>query len=254
MKLIAEARKKAGVKKALSDIRAQAKIPAVIYGGGKPPVEIMLAARDLLDVRKKGGVNAVIELKVGEHTETVIVKALQRHPVTDRPVHADFQRISLTQKIEAKVPIVAVGVEACPGIKAGGVLSYELRELRVKALPTAIPQHIEVGISNLELHDHLAVKDLKLPTGVEVLDDAEHLVVSIATAKAIEVAAPAAAVPAAGAEGAAAPAAEPEIASTKGKKDEEGKLLPKDAKAAPAAGGKGAPAAAGKEPGKKDGK
>ena len=239
---------KKGSKKALSTLRAGSKIPAIVYGGEQPPISIALSEKEFIDARKKGGANAILHLKHEKGTETVVVKDLQRHPVTDRPVHADFQRISLTKKIEARVPLVVVG--EAPGVKDfGGMLAIELRELRVKALPTAIPQKIEVDISHLGLHQSLLVKELKVPEGVDVIDAADHVVVRISIAKVEEVAAPAAAVPA---EGAAA-VAEPESSNTKGKKDEEGKLVKETAKpGAPAAGDKKEPAK--KEPAKKEGK
>lgn len=238
-----EVRAAKGTKKELSSLRAGSRIPAVVYGGEQGPLNISLSERELMDARKKGGTNAILRLKHAKGEETVMVKELQRHPVTDRPTHADFQRISLTKKIDARVPLIVVGVAA--GVKDfGGMLAYDLRELRIKALPTAIPQKIEVDVTKLGLHEALHVSDLKLPEGVEVVDDAKAVVVHVTIAKVEEVAEPAAAVP--GAEGAAA--AEPESSSTKGKKDEEGKLVKETAKP-------GAPAAdAKKEPAKKEGK
>ena len=242
-----EVRAEKSTKKELSTLRALSKIPAVIYGGKQPPITISLSEKELIDARKKGGANAILRLKHAKGEETVMVKELQRHPVTDRPVHADFQRISLTQKIEARVPIIITGVAT--GVKDfGGMLAYDLRELRIRALPTAIPHDIKVDVSPLNLHEALHVKDLRLPEGVEVIDAAEAVVVHVTIAKVEEVAAPAAAVP--GAEG-AAPVAEPESSSTKGKKDDEGKLVKETAKpGAPA--GKAEPAK--KEPAKKEGK
>ena len=235
---------KKGTKKALSGLRAASRIPAIVYGGEKPPISIALSEKEFVDARKKGGKNAILHLKHDKGTETVIVKDLQRNPVTDRPVHADFQRISLTKKIEARVPLVVVG--EAPGVKDfGGMLAHELRELRIKALPTAIPQKLEVDISNLGLHQSLTVKELKVPEGVDVVDAPDQVIVRISIAKVEVVETPAAAVP--GAEGAAA-AAEPESSNTKGKKDDDGKLVKETAKP-------GAPAAdAKKEPAKKEGK
>ncbi len=240
-----EVRAAKGSKKELSTLRSGSRIPAVVYGGEKGPVNIALSEKELMAARRKGGVNAILHLKHDKGTETVVVKELQRHPVTDRPVHADFQRISMTKKIDAKVPLNLVG-EAI-GVKiGGGMVNHELRELRIKALPSAIPQHIDVDISALELHQMLTVKDLKLAAGIDVLEPADNVIVRIAVAKEIEIAAPVAAVP--GAEGAAA-AAEPESSNTKGKKDKDGKLVKETAKpgAAPAADAK-------KEPAKKEGK
>ncbi|OGR86540.1 MAG: hypothetical protein A3J74_06945 [Elusimicrobia bacterium RIFCSPHIGHO2_02_FULL_57_9] len=220
-------------KKELSGLRCAAKVPGVIYGGDKPPVQVALSEKDLMAARKKGGLNAIIHLQVGKTKETVIIKELQRHPVTDRPVHADFQRISLSRKIEAKVPLNIVG--EAPGVKvAGGVMQHELRALSVRALPTKIPQHIDVDVSRLEIMGHILVKELAVSPDLEVLDSPDHIVVHITQVKEEVAEAPAVAaavVPEAGAAGAVA---EPGISSTKGKKDEEGKVLPKQVPAAAA--------------------
>jgi large subunit ribosomal protein L25 len=233
-----EVRAEKGTKKVLSTLRAESRIPAIIYGGEKAPISVALSEKDLMAARRKGGANAILRLKHAKGEETVVVKELQRHPVTDRPVHADFQRISLTQKIEAKVPLNVVG--EAPGVKtSGGMLSIDMRELRIKALPAAIPQHIDVYISKLELHQGISVKDLALAEGIEVLDAADATIVRVVIAKVEVVAEP---VPGAVVEGAVP--AEPESASTKGKKDEEGKVIEKAAKP-------GAPAAEAKKETKK---
>ncbi len=241
IKLKAETREGQGTKKELSTLRANASVPGIIYGSGKPPVRVALSEKELMAARKKGGVNAVLSLVTGKTTETVIVKELQRHPVTDRVVHADFQRISLTAKIEAKVPLRVLG--EAPGVKSsGGILQYAIRELSVRALPKDIPQAIDVDVSRLELNQQILVRELSIPAGIEVLDAAESRVVAVTTVKVIEEAAPAAVA----AEGEVAAGAEPEMASTKGKKDEEGKLVKEPGKTAAPAAEKG------KEPAKKE--
>jgi large subunit ribosomal protein L25 len=243
--IVVDVRAAKGTKKELSTLRAASRIPAVVYGGENPPLNIALSEREFMDARKKGGVNAILRLKHPKGEETVMVKELQRHPVTDRPTHADFQRISLTKKIDARVPLIVVGVAT--GVKDfGGMLAIDLRELRIKALPNKIPQKIEVDVTKLGLHEALHVGDLKLPEGVEIVDDAKAVVVHVTIAKVEVVEEVAAVVPA---EGAAA-AAEPESASTKGKKDDEGKLVKETAKP----GAPAAPAAGKKEPAKKEGK
>ncbi len=243
--IVVDVRAAKGTKKELSTLRAGSRIPAVVYGGENPPLNIALSEREFMEARKKGGVNAILRLKHAKGEETVMVKELQRHPVTDRPVHADFQRISLTQKIDARVPLLVVGVAT--GVKDfGGMLAIDLRELRIKALPNKIPQKIEVDVTKLGLHEALHVGDLALPEGVEIVDDAKAVVVHVTIAKVEVVEEVAAVVPA---EGAAA-AAEPESSSTKGKKDEEGKLVKETAKP----GAPAAPAAGKKEPAKKEGK
>jgi len=228
--LTVEKREGRGGKKRLSELRGQSKIPAVVYGAGKPTLQVALSERELMAARSKGGGNAILRLKIGSATETVILKELQWHPVTDRPIHADFQRISLTEKIEARVPLHIVG--EAPGVKlTGGLLQHELRALQVRALPADIPQAIDVDVSHLEINQQVLVKDLRAGPGLEVLEDPEHIVVHVTAAK-LEVEAPA---PAA-AEGETQ--AEPELAASKGKKDEEGKPIPKAAPAAPPEKGK----------------
>jgi large subunit ribosomal protein L25 len=234
IKLSVVVREGKGSKKELSGLRAGQRLPGIIYGGDKPPVQVSLSEKELQAARKRGGANAVLSLETGKSVETVILKELQRHPVSDRLVHADFQRISMTQKIEAKVPLRVVG--EAPGVKtSGGILQHQLRELAIRALPKDIPLFLNVDISSLEIGMHVEVKDLKIPAEIEVIDPASHRVVSVTTIKVVVEEAPAAAVPA---EGEAAPA-EPEVASTKGKKDEEGKLIKEPAAGAAPAAGKG---------------
>jgi large subunit ribosomal protein L25 len=234
IKLSVVVREGKNTKKVLSALRNERRLPGIVYGGGKPPLQVALSEKELLAARKRGGANAVLHLETGKATETVMVKELQRHPVNDRVVHADFQRISMTEKIEAKVPVHVSG--EAPGVKTGGgILQHDLREISVRALPKDIPQFVTVDISKLEIGMHVEVKELAIPAGVEVLEAPEHRVVSVTTVKEIVVEAPAeGAAPAEGEVGAAA--AEPELASTKGKKDEEGKLVKETAAGAAPAG------------------
>lgn len=237
IKIAAEIRSNQGTKKELSGLRANAKIPGVVYGGSKPPIKVVLSERELLAARQKGGANVLLNLSLGQSSETVIIKELQRHPVSSRLWHADFQRISLTQKIEAKVPLHIKG--EAPGVKLnGGVLEHELRELSVKALPAHIPHFLEVDISSLQIGMNIKVSGLSVPKDIEVLNHPDHLVVHVTLVKVIEAEVTPAAAAAAAAATDAAPA-QPESSSTKGKKDEEGKVIPKAAVApAPAEKGK----------------
>ncbi|MHB2026431.1 MAG: 50S ribosomal protein L25 [Elusimicrobiota bacterium] len=224
IKLSAEKRPAKGRKGDLSSLRGASRVPAIIYGESKPEILVSVSERDILAARKQGGANAIINVDVGGSSETVIVKDIQRHPVTERIIHADFQRISLSRKITAKVPLRIVG--EAPGVKnSGGVLQHELREITLRALPAKIPQFIDVDVTGLELNKHIVVRELPVPQDVEVLAEAEHIVVHVTIAKVEEAAAPAVAV-----EAAATTAAEPELSQVKGKKDEDGKPLPKETK------------------------
>ncbi|MBI5882575.1 MAG: 50S ribosomal protein L25 [Elusimicrobia bacterium] len=246
-------------RKSLSSMRAESRIPGVIYGGKKPSVKVALSCKDLLAARKRGGVNAILSLKLGGQVETVMVKTIQRHPVSELPIHADFQRISLTEKIEAKVPLAITG--EAPGVKTdGGMLQHELRFVTVRALPTAIPQSLPVDVSGLQMNQRIQVKDLKAPEGVELLDSPDHVVVHVTLVKeeVIE--------PVPGEVAADAALSEPEVIA-KGKKPlegEEGAEAEGEAKpgakpgAKPAAGAEAKPGAkpaagAGAKPGAKPG-
>jgi len=211
----AQLREKAGVRGVLSKFRLDGITPAVIYGLKKPPVHITVSEKEILTVLKKGA-NAVLKLKYADKEDNVIIKDVQRHVVTDRVIHIDFHRISLTEKIKVKVHIKIVG-EAF-GVKTeGGILEHTMREFNVLCLPTDIPKEIEVEISKLKLNEAIRVKDIKHEK-VEILDDPNHIIVSIVAPKEEVVETPAAAAGAA----AGAAAAEPEVVAGKGKKEEEG--------------------------------
>lgn len=217
-------------KSALRSLRVTGEVPAIVYGGKKSSVALSVQAKEFLQHLKAHGLNVVMNLKLDKDTETVLVKEIQRDVITRQPIHVDFQRISLTEKIEVSVPVHVSG--EAPGVKlSGGILEHILRELRVRCLPTNIPSAINVDVSGLQLNQGIKVKDISLPQGVELLTDSQHLVVNVVAPTILEEA-PAAAAPA------AAGAAEPEVIA-KGKKPEEGA----EAAAAPAKGAEAKPAA-----------
>ncbi len=201
-----------GVKGALSKIRAEKKVPAVIYGGHKDPVSITVSLKDLEKIIKAGK-NTIVEINLPEGKEQVLVKEIQYHVVTDLPIHADFQRVSLKDKMDVVVPVKLVGQS--PDEKAyGAIVEHILRELEVRALVSKIPHEIEVDMTPMTINTGIVAGDIKLPEGVELLTDPQAPVVHLAIPKEEEAPAPAAA---------AAPT-EPESSSTKGKKDEDGNL------------------------------
>jgi large subunit ribosomal protein L25 len=223
----AQLREKAGVRGTLSKFRAEGTTPAVVYGLKQPPAQVTVNEKEMLMVLKKGA-NAVLKLKYGTKEDNVIIKEVQRHVVTDRVIHIDFHRISLTEKVKVKVHIKIVG-EAF-GVKTqGGLLEHTMREFTVLCLPTDIPKEIEVKVTDLKLDEAIRVKDISHEK-VEILDAPDHIIVSIVAPKEEVVETPATAAGAA----AGAAAAEPEVVAGKGKKDEEGA----EGAAKPAAGAK----------------
>lgn len=223
MNITAEARTGEGVKGALSKIRAEKKVPAVIYGGHKNPVSITVSLKDLEKIMKAGK-NTVAEITLPEGKEQVLVKEVQYHVVTDLPIHADFQRVSLKDKMDVVVPVKLVGES--PDVKAyGAMVEHILREIEVRALVSKIPHEIEVDMTPMTINTGIVAGDIKLPEGVELITDAQAPVVHLTILKDEE---PAAA-PVADA------AAQPESSSTKGKKDEDGNLTKNAAPAKDAA-------------------
>ena len=211
----AAAREGIGVKGALSKIRAEKKIPAVIYGGHKEPVSVTVSVKDL-DKIIKAGKNTLVEVNLAGAKELVLVKEIQYHAVTDNPIHADFQRVSMKDKMDVVVPLKLEGTPADVA-NYGAIIEHILREIEVRALVSAIPHEIVLDITPMTINKGILAGDIKLPEGVELLTDAEAPVVHLAIPKEDAAAAPA-----------ADAAAQPESSSTKGKKDEEGNLA-KDA-------------------------
>ena len=181
IKITAELREKPGVRGTLSAYRAAGKVPATLYGLGKPPVSLAVDEKTIYAAYKTD-VNIVIALKYGDQEDNVIIKAIQRHPVKNNFWHLDFQRIDITKKVEVKIPVVLKG--DAPGVKMqGGMLEHNLRRLVVSSLPTDLPHEIIVDITNLHINESIRVKDINLGDKIELLDDPEQIVVSVAVAK-----------------------------------------------------------------------
>jgi len=210
----AAAREGIGVKGALSKIRAEKNIPAVVYGGHKEPVSVTVSVKDLEKIIKAGK-NTLVEINLAGKPELALVKEVQYHAVTDRPIHADFQRVSMKDKMDVVVPIRLEGTSADIA-QYGAIVEHIMREIEVRALVSAIPHEIVVDITPMTINKGIVAGDIKLPEGVELITDKEAPVVHLAIPKDEETPAPAAAADAA--------AAQPESSSTKGKKDEEGNL------------------------------
>ena len=184
--------------------RAQGKIPAVVYGGGRESVSIEVDRKTLVDTMKKhGGENPIFLLKLGDRERHAMIRNMEVDPISRQVIHIDFQRVLMDQKVRVTVPIELVGTAY--GVKTeGGVIDFVTREVHVECLPGEIPKHIDCDVTNLHVGQHAEVKDLQIPAGVTLLDDPERVIVSLSHAR-LEAA------PAAAAESAEAERAEPEV-------------------------------------------
>lgn len=183
IKLDVQLRDKIGSRK-VKPIRRIDAVPAIIYGGKIPPLPVQVDRRSYEKImRLHRGESTLFHLgvkdgdkKVAEYS--VIVKEEQHDPVSDKLIHVDFQRISLKEKIEVKVPVATVG-EAIGVKRDGGSLDHTLWELDIICFPSNIPAKLEVDVSSLGIGDVIHVKDLKLPEGVTTKHDPEAIVVSV---------------------------------------------------------------------------
>jgi large subunit ribosomal protein L25 len=173
--LKAQTREAAG-KSAAKKLRATGQVPAVAYGKQDAPQTLSVGAHDLWDVLAHHHAHGLLNLKFDDGTTLpVIIKAVQRHPVTHRPNSVDFLRVSLNEEVEATVPVVLHGEAA--GIADGGVLVQALHEIKIKALPANLPEEIQVDVSGLIFNGPpIHVREIALPEGVSVVTDGDESV------------------------------------------------------------------------------
>ena len=206
-------RERAG-KEISKKLRAAGKVPAVVYGGHKEPVAIEVDRKTVAELITKSdhGVRSIFLLKMAgsDQQRHAMIKDIQMDPINRKMIHIDFVRVVMDEVIRTSVPVHLNGTPI--GVKEGGLLDFQVRELHVECLPNAIPDTIEVNIEHLAHHDYIRISDLKVPEGVKVLDDPERVVVGVTHAKAEAV------VEVAAVDAAAAPA-EPEVIK-KGKVEE----------------------------------
>ncbi|MBA3948787.1 MAG: 50S ribosomal protein L25 [Acidobacteria bacterium] len=195
-------------------VRAAGRIPAVVYGDKSDAAVISVDPKILLRIlHSDSGVNTLISLKLeGEGDTRVLVRDFQLDPVTQAPLHVDFYRIAMDKKLTVTVPIQLKG--EAKGVKTqGGVIDFVHRDIEVECLPSDIPEHIDIDVTELLMNQGVRVRDLPQDVKWTYLTDAETMIVHIVAPKVEAVAEPAAV--------AAAPA-EPEVVK-KGKPDKEEK-------------------------------
>jgi large subunit ribosomal protein L25 len=190
--LTAEAGRPTG-SRAAGRLRAEGKIPGIVYGLGREPVAVAVEWSELRRaLTTDAGLNALIGLEIDGQRDLTIVKDLQRHPVRREVLHVDFLRVDPDAPVEVEVPVVLTG-EAKQVEAARGIVEHHLKTLTVKARPADIPNEVEVDIASLTLGTAIVVGDLVLPEGVTCDVDPETSVVAgVATRFSVQAAAAAA--------------------------------------------------------------
>jgi large subunit ribosomal protein L25 len=200
-------------KGAARKLRASLRIPGVVYGHHREATPLAIDAREL--EKLLGSIatgTTVVELNLGGRMSKTLIREIQRHPFKRQVLHIDFQELVAGEKITVNVPIHLVGTAA--GVKDGGTVEEVMREVSVEVDPANIPSHFEIDISALGINDSVHVSDIKVPAGVEILEDLEATVAVVAPPRVEEE-------PPAPVEGAVEAAAEPELIR-KPKDEEEG--------------------------------
>ena len=203
IRIEAAARERAG-KGAARATRRGGSVPAVIYGAKQEATLLSLDPRDVMKELHKGGWQShLYEVAVaGGATERCLMRDVQFHPVSDQPIHVDFQRLAAGQKIRVRVPVVLLGEDVSPGIKAGGVPNLVRRDLEVLSDPDNVPERFELDVSAAEIGDTLRWSNVRDHGGTSPTIARDFVVLTLAPPVVVEEApAPVAAAPAADAKG-----------------------------------------------------
>lgn len=161
-------------------LRAQGLIPAVVYGGGKEPVPVVVdrkAVTELLHQEKGKNTIFLLRMKGTKQERHAMLKDYQVDPITQQYIHLDFIRVMKGQHVRVEVPVELVGESV--GVKAGGFLDFAGRSLHLECPADAIPEKIQVNIARLHIGQHITAGDVPLPAGVKLLDDPHKVLVTI---------------------------------------------------------------------------
>jgi large subunit ribosomal protein L25 len=165
--LSAETRERAG-KGAARSLRREGRVPAVVYGNNEDPLAIHLEEKVLVKALSTGHfMNSVVMIDAGGAPVRTLPKDVQFHPVSDRPLHVDFLRISEHAKVTVAVPIRFVDEDESKGLKRGGVLNAVRHDLELVCDASEIPEQIEISLAGLDIGDSLHISQVKLPAGTE---------------------------------------------------------------------------------------
>ncbi len=166
--------------KKLKKLRKEGFLPGNIYGKDVKSTAVQLPYKEFEEVFKDAGETGVVDVQLDSETRPVLIHNVQLDHMTSTPLHADFFQVNLKEKVKTMVQLVITGEPKAVTDKVG-LLLQPLSEVEVEALPTDLPEHIEVDVTHLAAVDEqIAIKDLKIPTGVAILTDPEQTVVKIA--------------------------------------------------------------------------
>jgi large subunit ribosomal protein L25 len=175
-------------------LRRSGSVPAVVYGGEKDPIRISILEKDIAKAAEiPGFATQILNINISGEEQNVIVKEIQRHPATQRVLHADLQRVNPDTKISISVPVRFLNEDSCMGVKMhGGAISRLINNIDITCLASNLPEYLEVDVAELDVGDSIFLSALNLPEGVEIPslalgEDRDQAVVSITEAKVLDV-------------------------------------------------------------------
>lgn len=202
--------------------RRAGRVPAVVYGAKKDPNLISLDPRDLMRALRAGSFMAtVFDVDVEGKSERVLPRDVQFDPVSDKPLHVDFMRVASTSTVTVNIPVAFLNEEESQGLKRGGLLNVVRHDIEANCRADAIPHHIEVDLTGLDIGDSVHISMIALPDGVvPTITDRDFTVATIAAPTVVQEEATAEADEAAAAEGEAVETPEGEAPEGEDKADE----------------------------------
>jgi large subunit ribosomal protein L25 len=175
-------------------LRRNGSVPAIIYGGDKDPIRISILEKDITKASEVPGfATQILNINLSGDEQNVILKEIQRHPATQRVLHADLLRVNPDTKISLSVPVRFINEEICIGVKMhGGAISRLINNIDINCLASNLPEYLEVDVAELDVGDSVFLSSLNLPEGVEIPtlalgEDRDQAVVSITEAKVLDV-------------------------------------------------------------------
>ena len=169
-------------------LRKKGLLPAIVYGPKLKSLPVEINSKEFKKIYQEVGESSLIQLKIPElrKEDAVLIHEAQKDAISEEFIHVDFYQVSLTEAVEAKVPLILKGTP--PAIKElGGTLVKNLSELEIKALPQNLPKEIEVSVNELKtFEDKVLVKDLKLPKEIKILREPDEIVASVSAPEKVE--------------------------------------------------------------------
>ncbi|SFG04558.1 LSU ribosomal protein L25P [Novosphingobium sp. CF614] len=187
LNLPAETRERAG-KGASRALRRDGRVPAVVYGGNEEPLAIHVEEKELTRQLMTGHFfNSIVEVEVDGKKLRTLPKDVAFHPVTDRPLHADFLRLAKDATVHVNVPVIFANEELSPGLKRGGVLNVVRHELELVCAADKIPEEIAIDVTGFDLGESIHISHVKLPAGsASAITDRDFTIATIVAPSALK--------------------------------------------------------------------